>query len=203
MAGLNKVMIIGNLGADPEMRYTADGNALTSFRVAANRTFTTPDGERRDETEWFSVVAWRKLAEQCSQFLQKGRRVYLEAACARAPGMPQTVRSAIARKLSRIGSYSWTGRAARLCRRIRRGWKRPSLCGPRRPRRYLSSRSVWRERSSGRRRIPRPAKISAAKPLPPRSRGPLLSGGPLRGSGKGGTVRTSALTEVADADVSA
>ena len=78
MAGLNKVMVIGNLGADPEMRYTADGNALTSFRVAASRSYSTPDGERRDETEWFSVVAWRKLAEQCSQFLQKGRRVYVE-----------------------------------------------------------------------------------------------------------------------------
>jgi len=78
MAGLNKVLIIGNLGADPEMRYTADGNALTSFRVAASRNYTTPDGERREETEWFSVVAWRKLAEQCSQFLQKGRRVYVE-----------------------------------------------------------------------------------------------------------------------------
>ena len=78
MAGLNKVMIIGNLGADPEMRYTADGNALTSFRVAASRNFTSPDGERREETEWFSVVTWRKLAEQCSQFLQKGRRVYVE-----------------------------------------------------------------------------------------------------------------------------
>lgn len=78
MAGLNKVMIIGNLGADPEMRYTADGNALTNFRVAASRNYTTPDGERREDTEWFSVVAWRKLAEQCSQFLQKGRRVYVE-----------------------------------------------------------------------------------------------------------------------------
>jgi single-strand DNA-binding protein len=78
MAGLNKVMVIGNLGADPEMRYTADGNALTSFRVAASRNYTTPEGERREETEWFSVVAWRKLAEQCSQFLQKGRRVYVE-----------------------------------------------------------------------------------------------------------------------------
>ncbi len=78
MAGLNKVMVIGNLGADPEMRYTADGNALTSFRVAASRNYSTPDGERREETEWFSVVAWRKLAEQCSQFLQKGRRVYVE-----------------------------------------------------------------------------------------------------------------------------
>ena len=78
MAGLNKVMVIGNLGADPEMRYTADGNALTNFRVAASRNYTTPEGERREETEWFSVVAWRKLAEQCSQFLQKGRRVYVE-----------------------------------------------------------------------------------------------------------------------------
>ena len=78
MAGLNKVMVIGNLGADPEMRYTANGNALTSFNVAVNRNYTTPDGERREETEWFSVVAWQKLAEQCSQFLQKGRRVYVE-----------------------------------------------------------------------------------------------------------------------------
>lgn len=78
MAGLNKVMIIGNVGADPEMRYTADGNALTSFRVASNYNYTTPDGERREETEWFSVVTWRKLAEQCSQYLQKGRRVYVE-----------------------------------------------------------------------------------------------------------------------------
>ncbi len=78
MAGLNKVMIIGNLGADPEMRYMADGTAMTSFRVASSRNFNSPDGERREETEWFAVVAWRKLAEQCSQFLQKGRRVYVE-----------------------------------------------------------------------------------------------------------------------------
>ena len=78
MAGLNKVMVIGNLGADPEMRYTADGKALTSFRVAASRNYNGPDGERREETEWFSVVTWQKLAEQCSQFLQKGRRVYVE-----------------------------------------------------------------------------------------------------------------------------
>ena len=78
MAGLNKVMIIGNVGTDPEMRYTANGRAVTSFRVAANRNYTTPEGERREETEWFAVVAWQKLAEQCSQYLQKGRRVYVE-----------------------------------------------------------------------------------------------------------------------------
>ena len=78
MAGLNKVMIIGNLGTDPEMRYTANGNAVTTFSVACNRNYTAPDGERREETEWFSVVTWNKLAETCSQFLQKGRRAYVE-----------------------------------------------------------------------------------------------------------------------------
>ena len=76
MAGLNKVMVIGNLGADPEMRYTADGAAVTNFRIAASRNYTGSDGERKEETEWFSIVAWRKLAELCSQYLQKGRRVY-------------------------------------------------------------------------------------------------------------------------------
>jgi len=78
MASLNKVMVIGNVGTDPEMRYTANGRAVTSFPVAANRSFTTAEGERREETEWFAVVAWQKLAEQCSQYLQKGRRVYVE-----------------------------------------------------------------------------------------------------------------------------
>jgi single-strand DNA-binding protein len=78
MASLNKVMIIGNLGADPEMRYTANGSAVTNFNVAANREYTTGDGERRDETEWFRVVAWNRLAEICSQYLSKGRQVYVE-----------------------------------------------------------------------------------------------------------------------------
>lgn len=75
---LNKCMIIGHLGADPEMRYTANGNAVTTFRVATNRQFTGPDGERRDETEWFSVVTWSRLAETCAQYLTKGRLVYVE-----------------------------------------------------------------------------------------------------------------------------
>ena len=77
-AGLNKVMIIGNLGADPEMRYTANGTAVTNLRVAVNRNYTTQDGERREETEWFRVVAWGKLGEIVSQYLTKGRRVYVE-----------------------------------------------------------------------------------------------------------------------------
>lgn len=78
MAGLNKVMIIGNVGKDPEMRYTANGSAVTTFSIACNRNYSGPDGERKEETEWFSIVTWNKLAETCSQFLQKGRRAYVE-----------------------------------------------------------------------------------------------------------------------------
>jgi len=78
MASLNKVMIIGNLGSEPEMRFTPNGNPVTSFRVATNRVYTTPEGERREETEWFPIVTWGKLAEQCNQFLGKGRLVYAE-----------------------------------------------------------------------------------------------------------------------------
>ncbi len=78
MAGLNKVMLIGNVGKDPEMRYTANGKAVTTFTIACNRTFNSPDGERREETDWFDVVTWEKLAELCSQFLQKGRQAYVE-----------------------------------------------------------------------------------------------------------------------------
>jgi len=78
MAGLNKVMIIGNVGTDPEMRFTPNGNPVTSFRIATSRSYTTSDGERRQETEWFDVVTWNRLAETCNQFLSKGRRAYVE-----------------------------------------------------------------------------------------------------------------------------
>ncbi len=78
MLTLNKVMIIGNVGTDPEMRFTPNGNPVTSFRVATNRVYTTPEGERKQETEWFTVVAWNRLAENCNQYLTKGQRVYAE-----------------------------------------------------------------------------------------------------------------------------
>ena len=78
MLSLNKIMIIGNVGSDPEMRFTPNGNPVTSFRVATNRVYNTTEGERRQETEWFSVVAWNRLAENCNQFLTKGRPVYAE-----------------------------------------------------------------------------------------------------------------------------
>jgi single-strand DNA-binding protein len=78
MADLNKVMIIGNVGKDPEIRYTANGSAVATVTVAANRNFRRPDGEWDKETEWFSVVAWNQLAERVAQNLQKGDRVYVE-----------------------------------------------------------------------------------------------------------------------------
>ena len=75
--GLNKVMLIGNLGTDPEMRYTANGSAVTTFRMAVSRSYGS-DGERREETEWFTIVTWNKLAELLGQHLQKGRKVFVE-----------------------------------------------------------------------------------------------------------------------------
>lgn len=76
--GLNKVMIIGHLGRDPEMRYTPSGRPVTTFSVATSRSWNTSDGERRSETEWFNVVAWGSLAEICKQYLNKGQQVYIE-----------------------------------------------------------------------------------------------------------------------------
>src|SRR5438552_3112310 len=76
--GLNKVMLIGNLGADPEMRFTANGTALTTFSVAVNRNSRSHEGEWREETEWFSIVTWSELAERLAQNLNKGRKVYVE-----------------------------------------------------------------------------------------------------------------------------
>jgi single-strand DNA-binding protein len=78
MPSLNKVIIIGNVGNEPEMRFTPNGKPVTSFSAATNWVYTSPEGERKTETEWFSVVAWNKLAEQCNQFLAKGKLVYVE-----------------------------------------------------------------------------------------------------------------------------
>lgn len=76
--GLNKVLIIGRLGRDPEMRYTPSGRPVTTFTVASSRTWNTSEGGRRTETEWFNVVAWSNLAEICKQYLSKGSLVYIE-----------------------------------------------------------------------------------------------------------------------------
>lgn len=76
--GLNKVMLIGRLGQDPEMRYTPSGKPLTKFQMAVNRSWTSSDNEKKTETEWFNIVCWGKLAEICNQYLKKGLRVYID-----------------------------------------------------------------------------------------------------------------------------
>ena len=75
---LNRVQLIGNLTRDPELRYTPSGAAVCSFSVATNRAWTTDTGEKHDEAEFHRIVAWNKLAELCSQFLVKGRKVFVE-----------------------------------------------------------------------------------------------------------------------------
>jgi single-strand DNA-binding protein len=74
----HKIIIVGNLGRDPEMRYTPDGTPVTSFSVATNRRWTGSDGQQQEETVWFRVTAWRRMAEVCNQYLQKGKQVLIE-----------------------------------------------------------------------------------------------------------------------------
>ena len=78
MASLNKVQVIGNVGKEPEMRFTPNGDSVTSFSVATNESYTDDGGERHEKTEWFNIVAWKKLAETCNQYLAKGSKVYVE-----------------------------------------------------------------------------------------------------------------------------
>lgn len=76
--GINKVILIGNLGADPEMKYTAGGTAICKFRIATTEVYKDRDGNQQERTEWHRVVAWARLAEICGQYLAKGRTVYVE-----------------------------------------------------------------------------------------------------------------------------
>jgi single-strand DNA-binding protein len=78
MPGLNRVQLIGNLGKDPETRYTPKGSTVCSFTVAVNRRWRGADGEAKEATDWFNVEAWGKLGEVCQQYLNKGRLVFIE-----------------------------------------------------------------------------------------------------------------------------
>ena len=75
---LNKMLVIGNVGRDPEMRYTPNGSAVTSFSLAVNRYYTPQGGERQEETEWFRVTAWNRLAETCNNYVTRGMKIYVE-----------------------------------------------------------------------------------------------------------------------------
>lgn len=75
---INKVILIGNLGADPEIRYTQSGTAVVNFRLATSETWKGQDGQKQEQTEWHQVVAWKRLAEICAEYLAKGSMVYIE-----------------------------------------------------------------------------------------------------------------------------
>lgn len=78
MAGVNKVILIGNLGADPEMRYTSSGTAVANFRIATTERWSSPSGEKEERTEWHRIVAFGRLGEICGEYLAKGKQVYVE-----------------------------------------------------------------------------------------------------------------------------
>ncbi len=78
MAGVNKVILVGRLGGDPEMRYTANGAAVANFSMATSENWTNKEGEKQEKTEWHKIVAFRKLAEICGEYLNKGKQVYIE-----------------------------------------------------------------------------------------------------------------------------
>ena len=78
MAGVNKVILIGNLGRDPELRYTKSGQAVANFSLATTESYQSREGKREERTEWHRIVAWGKTAELCTKYLNKGRRVYVE-----------------------------------------------------------------------------------------------------------------------------
>ncbi|MBN2317834.1 MAG: single-stranded DNA-binding protein [Acidobacteria bacterium] len=78
MSSLNKVMLIGNLGRDPEIRYTTDGTPVANFSLATSENWTDKNGTRQEHTEWHSIVAWKQLADICKKYLSKGRQVYIE-----------------------------------------------------------------------------------------------------------------------------
>ena len=78
MAGVNKVILVGNLGSDPQVRYTPGGQAVANFNIATSERFNNKAGEKEERTEWHRIVAWGKLAEICQQYLKKGKQVYIE-----------------------------------------------------------------------------------------------------------------------------
>ena len=117
---LNKVILIGNLGSDPEMRYTPNGAAVCEFRMAVNRRYTTSDGEQKEETDWFRVTCWNRLAETVNQYLQKGRKAYVEgrissSAYTDREGQPQATLEVTAETVKfldpRSASYDESGAA--------------------------------------------------------------------------------------------
>ena len=111
---LNKVILIGNLGADPELRYTQNGNQVASFSVATSERWKGQDGKVQEQTEWHRIVAWGKLAEICGQYLHKGSRIYLEGRLQTRKwrdqgGVERAITEVIARDMKMLSSRNEAG----------------------------------------------------------------------------------------------
>ena len=111
-------IVVGHLGRDPEMRYTPDGTPVTTFNIATSRKWTNPEGQPQEKTTWFRVTAWRKLAENCNQFLAKGRLVLVEGDIElstwadKSTGEPRGMLELRARNVKFLGGKSERGEAA-------------------------------------------------------------------------------------------
>lgn len=108
-SGINRVTLIGTLGKDPEMRYTQGGQAVATFSLATNESWTDKEGQKNDRTEWHRIVVWGKLAELCGQYLSKGRQAYIEGKIASRKyqdkqGIERTSYEIVAREVQFIGS---------------------------------------------------------------------------------------------------
>ncbi len=111
---LNKILLIGNLGRDPELNVTTDGTPVTKFSLAVNRTYKSNSGEKKEETEWFNIVAWNKLAETCERYLHKGSKVYIEGRLTRRKytdkeGIQRTSVEVIANEMKMLDSKAASG----------------------------------------------------------------------------------------------
>jgi len=118
MASVNKVIIVGNLGADPELRYTPSGKAVASFRVATREQWTGKEGAKEERTEWHRVVAWARLGEICGEYLHKGSQVYVEGrlqtrAWEDREGNKRSTTEVIAQTMQMLGSAPGKGGAAK------------------------------------------------------------------------------------------
>ena len=106
--GINKVILIGRLGSDPEVRYTANGTAVARFSLATGEVYNDKDGNRQEKTEWHRIVVWKKLAEICSQYLSKGRLVYIEGSLKTTPwekdGVKHYTTEIVAREMQMLDS---------------------------------------------------------------------------------------------------
>lgn len=117
MSSLNKVLLIGRLGKDPDIRYTPDGSPVASFSLATSENWTDKSGTRQERTEWHNIVAWNKLAEICGEYLTKGKQVYIEGSIRSRQyedqaGNKRTSYEIVARSMQMLGSRADSERMA-------------------------------------------------------------------------------------------